>query len=72
MVTATTNRSVNEASQLSITDIATFNDAAWTDATLGASETFTYSIDWGDGSRCPQGRQPSTPTAASVSPRRDR
>jgi PKD repeat protein len=43
-LTVSQDRVVNEGSLLSITDIGKFTDPA-----LDSSETYTYSIDWGDG-----------------------
>ncbi|MDA1013984.1 MAG: tandem-95 repeat protein, partial [Planctomycetota bacterium] len=40
---------VAEGQTLSITDIATFVDSGFADATLGNTKSFTYLIDWADG-----------------------
>ena len=51
------NQTVNEGQLLSITDIITFSDPGF-----GAGETFTFSIDWGDGTA------PSTGSATIDTP----
>ncbi|MDZ4784068.1 MAG: PKD domain-containing protein [Planctomycetia bacterium] len=51
-VTATTNRTVDEGTPISITNIGTITDPGYDTppAGGGVDETFTFTIDWGDGS----------------------
>ena len=51
----TSDQTIEEGSLLSITDIASFTDAGF-----GITETFTYFIDWGDGSAIETGAAPRT------------
>jgi hypothetical protein len=48
ILSVVSNRSADEGIAFTIPNIGTFTDRGWTDASLGASETFTYRIDWGD------------------------
>ncbi|MBX2997504.1 MAG: DUF11 domain-containing protein [Caldilineaceae bacterium] len=45
------NRTITEGLPLTIVNILTFTDPGWTDAAVGASELFTYTIEWGDGNQ---------------------
>ena len=61
------DQTVDEGTLLSLPDIGTFTDAGF-----GAGETFTYEIDWGDGTSADTGSAtidtpggPGTPTAGS-------
>ena len=53
-VTATGDQTVDEGTLLNLTDIATFTDPGFS-IPGGESETFTYSVDWGDGSAADTG-----------------
>jgi len=48
-------RTVAEGEQLNVQDIAVFTDPGFDNPPGGSVETFTYSIDWGDGSKSDQG-----------------
>lgn len=48
-------RTVVEGTLLEIRDIGMFTDAGFTSAAAGTTETFTYSINWGDGSAADSG-----------------
>ncbi len=48
-VTPITNQTVNEGNLLSLATAATVADPGYDNAALGSSETFTYTINWGDG-----------------------
>ena len=47
--------SVDDNRTLNVTDLGTFTDPGFTNPAAGTSETFTYSIDWGDGSNASTG-----------------
>jgi PKD repeat protein len=51
-LTPTTNRTVDEGTPISITNIGTFTDPGYDTPPAGGvqDETFTFTIDWGDGS----------------------
>ena len=48
-LTVVGNQSAYQGQTLSITDLGTLIDRGFDNTALGTSETFTYSIDWGDG-----------------------
>jgi PKD repeat protein len=48
-VTATASQTIDEGQTLSLANIAEITDPGFANAALGTVETFTYSIDWGDG-----------------------
>jgi len=64
-VTAANNQTVNEGSALSLT-LATFTDPGFTRAVAGTTETFTTSIDWGDGTSSQTGELTLTQGSAGV------
>ena len=43
------NRHIDEGKTLSITNVGTFTDPAFADGALDNTKSFTYDIDWGDG-----------------------
>ncbi len=62
-----------EGTPFTIPDLATLQDAGFDHPAGGTSESFTYSIDWGDGTTADVGAitkvvagQPGTPTTASL------
>jgi PKD repeat protein len=48
-LTVVGNQTVNEGAVLSLTDLGTFTDPGFNNPAAGTAETFTYSINWGDG-----------------------
>ncbi|GEM_PF-6934190 len=68
------NQTVNEGSPLALSPIATITDPGFAQPTVPSAETFTASIDWGDGTPAELGQvtidtpgAPGTPTTASLS-----
>ena len=45
----TSNQTVDEGAELSITDVVTFSDPAFEDSATENTKSFTYDIDWDDG-----------------------
>jgi len=71
-VRAAANQIINLGDGLNLTDIASLTDPGYSDPVVGVSETFTYTIDWGDGSPQETGTatvdangSPGSPTTAS-------
>ncbi|MBX3400769.1 MAG: PKD domain-containing protein [Gemmataceae bacterium] len=54
-VTPITNQIVNEGNLLSLATAATVSDPGFDNSTLGTSETFSYTINWGDGTSLDSG-----------------
>ncbi|MCO6046167.1 PKD domain-containing protein [Aeoliella sp. ICT_H6.2] len=72
VLTVVENQSIKEGSLLSIENIGQITDPGYQNDALAADETFTYSIDWGDGTSTDTGAatidqlgSPGTPTLAS-------
>ncbi|MGD9127827.1 MAG: PKD domain-containing protein, partial [Planctomycetia bacterium] len=61
-VVAAVDQTINEGDTLTL-DVATFTDPGFTSATAGTEETFTATIDWGDGA----GAEPGTVTVTQGS-----
>ena len=49
------NQTVAEGTELSLTDLGAITDPGFANAALSEDETFTYSINWGDGSSADTG-----------------
>ncbi len=54
-LTVVADQSVNEGDLLSLTDLGIFSDPGFNNPVVPIAETFTYSIDWGDGTEADTG-----------------
>jgi ELWxxDGT repeat protein len=71
-ITSAAQQTANEGQTLSIADMARITDAGFDNPALGLAESFTFAIDWGDGSAPQTGSvtvdavgAPGVPTAGS-------
>jgi large repetitive protein len=67
-VTPITNQTVNEGNLLSLATAATVADPGFDNPVLASSETFTYSINWGDGTSADTGTVTSRVSGSAGTP----